>query len=289
MSSYGITTGFDMATWPLELLTSLRNQKGMTDIRSSGIPASAPGSTHSRFIPNESLLKDTDEAKLFISKRVSEGSDYIKIICDIPGPDQDTVNTLTEESHHYGKSVIAHAASVASFEMAQNAKVDMITHIPIDNALSKEHVDRMVADNCISIPTLTMMEGIVNRFGRGRYEYSRDAVTALYKAGVTILAGTDANSHPSTPFNVKHGDSLHHELELLVEAGLSNLDVLKAATVLPSQYFGLNDRGVIEPGRRADMILIAGDPLQDIKATRLLKRVWCAGVEVEPVKPENSI
>jgi imidazolonepropionase-like amidohydrolase len=101
----------------------------------------------------------------------------------------------------------------------------------------------------------------------------------VHKAGVPVLAGTDANSEKLSPFNVQHGESLHHELELLVEAGLSNLDALRAATSLPAQYFDLKDRGVIEPGRRADLILIAGNPLEDIKATRLLKRIWCAGIE----------
>jgi imidazolonepropionase-like amidohydrolase len=289
MSAYGITTGLDMATWPVELLNSFRNQKGVTDIRSAGFAASASGSTHSRFLPNESLVKDTDEAKLFVSKRIAEGSDYIKIVCDIPGPEQDVVNTLAAEARRHGKLTIAHAATVGPFEMAQIAKVDMITHIPLDKVLPQESVDRFVADKCISVPTLIMMEGIAKFRGLGRYESSRDSVTALYKAGATILAGTDANSSPHAPFNVQHGESLHRELELLVEAGLSNLDALKAATSLPAQYFGLNDRGVIEPGRRADLVLISGDPLQDIRATRLLKRIWCAGIEVEPIKPESSV
>jgi len=288
LSVFGVTTALDMATWPLELLNSLRNQKGMTDIRSSGLSVTGPGSTHTWILPKECVIKTVDEAKEFVSKRVAEGSDYIKIVCDIPGPEQDVVNAATEEAHGHGKMVIAHAASVAPFEMAQIAKVDVITHISLDNTLPKECVDRMVADKCISIPTLAMMEGIA-KVRRRKYEHARDSVTAVYKAGVPVLAGTDANSARLSPFNVRHGDSLHHELELLVEAGLSNLDALRAATSLPAQYFDLNDRGVIEPGRRADLILIAGDPLEDIKATRLLKRIWCAGIEIEPIKPESSV
>jgi imidazolonepropionase-like amidohydrolase len=52
--------------------------------------------------------------------------------------------------------------------------------------------------------------------------------------------------------------------------------------VLPAEYFGLNDRGVIEPGRRADMVLIDGDPVQDIKATQSIRRIWCGGAEYRP-------
>ncbi|KAG2194958.1 hypothetical protein INT46_004412 [Mucor plumbeus] len=289
LSRYGVTTGLDMATWPLELLSSLRNQKGMTDIQSSGIPASAAGSSHSSFIPKECLVENAKEAEQFVLERIAEGSDYIKVVCDIPGPDQATVDALTAKAHENSKMVIAHSSSVASFEMAQISKVDIITHIPIDNVLNEEVVDRMLADKCISIPTLTMMEGIVKLRGRGKYEFARDSVTALYKAGVTIVAGTDANSNPSTPFNVQHGESLHHELELLVEAGLSNLDALKAATSLAADCFDLKDRGVIEIGRRADLILIVDNPLENIKATRSLKRVWCAGVEINHIESGNNI
>jgi imidazolonepropionase-like amidohydrolase len=84
------------------------------------------------------------------------------------------------------------------------------------------------------------------------------------------------------PAAISHGISLHHELELLVDAGLSTLDALRAATSRPARYFGLADRGLIEPGRRADLVLVEGNPLQDITATRSIRRIWCGGVEVPP-------
>ena len=77
-----------------------------------------------------------------------------------------------------------------------------------------------------------------------------------------------------------HGESLHHEFELLVDAGLSPTEVLQAATSLPARQFGLADRGRVAPGLRADLGLIDGDPTSDIRATRNLQRVWCAGVDV---------
>ena len=133
------------------------------------------------------------------------------------------------------------------------------------------------------MPTLTMMETIFNNLRRpgSDYSHSRDSVTAMYKAGVPILAGTDANAAPGAPVNVKHGESLHHELELLVAAGVSNLDALRAATILPAKWFGLGDRGVVEVGKRADLVLVEGDPLLDIRDTKRIVRVWCKGVEVD--------
>jgi imidazolonepropionase-like amidohydrolase len=184
---------------------------------------------------------------------------------------------------------VAHAVSTAALDMALRAGVDMITHVPLDRGLTESTAARVLAQKCVSIPTLTMMKGIVDRSAAvsqpkrvaagPSYKSARGSVAELHRAGVPILAGTDANAGPGIPFSPRHGESLHDELELLIEAGLSTVEALRAATVLPAQYFGLHDRGVIEPGRRADLLLIDGDPIADIRATRQIRRVWCAGVE----------
>jgi imidazolonepropionase-like amidohydrolase len=146
--------------------------------------------------------------------------------------------------------------------MAQRARADVITHVPSDRALDESAAARMIADSRIVVPTLAMMEGIVEQSAPPGADFAaaRASVTTLYRAGVPILAGTDANAAPGVPAAIPHGYSLHHELELLVDAGLTSLDALRAATSLPALYFGLGDRGVIEPGRRADLVLIDGDP-----------------------------
>ncbi len=161
----------------------------------------------------------------------------------------------------------------------------MITHSPLDKALDDAAVARFVADRRIAVPTLTMMDGTVEQSHRPGDDYAqaRATVTALYRAGVPILAGTDANDDAKgVPANIPHGESLHHELELLVDAGLSGIDALRAATSLPARYFRLPDRGVIEPGRRADLVLVDGDPTDDVSATRQIQRIWCAGIEHPP-------
>ncbi|WP_329792467.1 amidohydrolase family protein [Lentzea sp. DG1S-22] len=107
------------------------------------------------------------------------------------------------------------------------------------------------------------------------------SVTALRDAGVRVLAGTDANSAPGAPFAPEHGESLHHELALLVVAGLTPLEALAGATSLPAQVFGLDDRGVIAEGKCADLVLVDGDPTTDVAATRNVKGVWIAGERVQ--------
>jgi imidazolonepropionase-like amidohydrolase len=286
LADFGVTTALDMGAWPPSMVDSLRRRTGMADIRSAGIPATVSGSTHSHLpgYPAEELVDGPAGAARFVTDRIAEGADYIKLIADIPGPDQETLDALVATSHEHGKLTVAHAVSTAALDMALRAGADMITHVPLDRRLTESTAARVLAQKCVSIPTLTMMKGIVDRFAAATaagpsYESARGSVAELHRAGVPILAGTDANAGPGIPFSPRHGEGLHEELESLIEAGLSTVEALRAATVLPAHYFGLHDRGVIEPGRRADLVLIDGDPIADIRATRQIRRVWCAGVE----------
>jgi imidazolonepropionase-like amidohydrolase len=294
LADFGVTTALDMGAWPPAMVDSLRNRTGMADIRSAGIPATTAGSVRSRLPewPGQELVDGPAGAAEFVTDRIAEGADYIKLIVDIPGPDQETLDALVAASHQHGKLTVAHAVSTAAFDMALRAGVDMITHAPLDRRLTEPTAARILAQKCVMIPTLTVMKRVVDRIAAAAasppkdvpaaepsYQSARGSVTELHRAGVPILAGTDANAIPGTPFSPRHGESLHDELELLTDAGLSTVEALRAATVLPAQHFGLRDRGVIEPGRRADLVLIDGDPVLDIRATRLIRRVWCAGVE----------
>jgi imidazolonepropionase-like amidohydrolase len=288
LADFGVTTALDMGAWPPSMVDSLRRRTGTADIRSAGIPATIAGSTHSHLpgYPAEELVDGPTGAARFVTDRIAEGADYIKLIADIPGPDQETLDALVAASHEHGKLTVAHAVSTAAFDMALQAGADMITHVPLDRRLTESTAARVLAQECVSIPTLTMMKGVVERIAAAAvpaagpsYESARGSLAELHRAGVPILAGTDANAGPGIPFSPRHGESLHEELELLIDAGLSTVEALRAATVLPARHFGLHDRGVIEPGRRADLVLIDGDPIADIRATRRIRRVWCAGVE----------
>jgi imidazolonepropionase-like amidohydrolase len=293
LAAFGVTTALDMGAWPPSMVDSLRNRTGMADIRSAGIPATTAGSAHSHVpgYPAGELVDSPSGATRFVADRIDQGADYIKLIADIPGLDQETLDALVATSHRRGMRTVAHTVSTLALDMALHAGVDMVTHVPLDCRLTESTAARLRAQKCVSIPTLTMMKGILDRSaaaaasqpkgvaGRPHYEAARGSVGELHRAGVPILAGTDANDGPGIPFSPRHGESLHDELEMLVDAGLSTVEALRAATVLPAQHFGLHDRGVIEPGRRADLVLIDGDPVADIRTTRQIRRVWCAGVE----------
>jgi len=103
-------------------------------------------------------------------------------------------------------------------------------------------------------------------------DWSRFLVGRLKAHGVPIGAGTD------TPIGIGiPGWSLHTELEQLVGAGLTPLEALYAATVQPTVFLHLEDSGRVEPGMRADLVLLDADPLADIRNTRRIKRVMLNG------------
>ena len=104
------------------------------------------------------------------------------------------------------------------------------------------------------------------------YEHVEKLLRGLDAEGVTILAGTDGG----TPFQVS-GFSLHEELSLLVKAGLSEMKALQAATRDPARVFHLPAQGTIEPGKRADLVLLDANPLENIANTRKIRLVVAAG------------
>lgn len=283
----GVTTALDMAAWPVGFVDDLRRRKGVAQILSATIPAAGPGGHHARLpgFPQEGIVTSPDEARAFVRRRVADGADYVKVVTEAAPPegmDQATVNALVEAAHEHGLLVVAHAVTTGAFRVAVEAGVDVSTHAPLDAVLDDDTIARMREAGMVSVPTLTMMEGTAKVFAAAgfRYEHARDTVTAFRDAGIRVLAGTDANSAPGAPFAPKHGESLHHELELLVAAGMTPADALTAATSLPSRIFRLDDRGAIERGRRADLLLVDGDPAGDITATRNIAGVWIAGERV---------
>jgi hypothetical protein len=98
-------------------------------------------------------------------------------------------------------------------------------------------------------------------------------VGAMFRAGVPLMAGTDAMNPFCFP-----GFSLHDELAMMVESGLTPLAALQAATVNPAKFMGRTvDLGTIEAGKIADLVLLNADPLTDIHNTTQIQAVWLEG------------
>ena len=170
--------------------------------------------------------------------------------------------------------------------MAETAGIDVLTHVPLDRPIDAGagRATRRGRSGRRADPHHD--EGHRRAAARRRAcparrtRPARESVRALHAAGVPILAGTDANETPAAPASPPFGSSLHDELELLVEAGLTPVEALRAATSVAAEHFGLDDRGAIAPGLRADLVLLDADPTVDIAATRSIRGVWIAGERV---------
>jgi imidazolonepropionase-like amidohydrolase len=100
-----------------------------------------------------------------------------------------------------------------------------------------------------------------------------ELVGLMQRAGVPLLAGTDASNPYALP-----GFGIHDELELLVRAGLDPREALRAATLNPARYFGATDSlGTVEAGKLADLVLLDADPLQDIRHAERIRAVVVGG------------
>ena len=109
---------------------------------------------------------------------------------------------------------------------------------------------------------------------RSRFRDEIWVVGELYRAGVPILAGSDAGSLYSLP-----GFGLHDELELLAEAGMTEADALRSATLYPAEFLDATDSlGTLESGKIADMVLLGANPLEDIRNLQTVQAVLIRGV-----------
>lgn len=287
-----VTTGLDMACWPAGLVTSLRKVSeatGTADFRTPGQPAIGPDGNHARMpgMPRDAIILTPDDARRHVAARVAEGVDYIKGVAEAPGaggPTAEALHALVAAARDHGLKTVIHAASVGAYSLAVGSGAEFITHLPLIGTIREDDIAAMKAAGQVAIPTITMMEGMIGSglIPGGTVSDLLQSLADLHQAGVEILAGTDANAEPGAPFPVPHGESLHHELDLMGRAGLDPAEILRSATVLPARAFGLTDRGRIAPGQRADLVLVDGDPIADISATRNIRAVWCAGTPVAP-------
>jgi len=109
------------------------------------------------------------------------------------------------------------------------------------------------------------------------YDYQLKLVNAFNKAGVLLLAGTDAPTIPG----LMPGRSLHQELQLLCEAGLSNYEALKAATINPARFLKIDSHfGTIEVGKEASLLMLNKNPLENISNTLQIESVFVKGKQM---------
>lgn len=316
---FGVTTELDMFTF-LDRLGPYREQRESTaptrfsDLWTAGTLLTVPGGHGTEYGPIPTVAPDAGRAEIarFVGARLAEGSDYIKVIKDdgtlfggrTPTLSDRQVGYAIEAAHARGARCVVHVVQQRDALTALEAGADGLAHVPADpmppevvelarrsgafvtatlsvfNALScAGEADRVLRDPSLA-PYLSQRQrdGLSARYRckPGLFAAARDNVRALHAAGVPILAGTDVPNSGTA-----RGVSVLSELGLLVDAGMSPLEALRSATGLPAQRFGLEGRGVLEPGARADLLLADGDPTSDINAIRDIAAIWRNGRRVD--------
>ena len=316
--AFGVTTQLEQFTdpgsvrrWHDEQRTGKANSRA--DVFSAGVLVTAPRGHGTQFGIAIPTISSPDSAQSFVDARIAEGADWIKIVYDDgrayslnrPTLDSATMHAVVDAAHKRGKLAVVHVHSASFARSAIAAGADGLVHVFADTDSIAEFVALAKRRGAFVIPTLTVNKSVTGVAGGApliddaridsllttadlgqlrqafptrpnapaRYAHAQAAVRALNAARVPILAGTDAPNPGTT-----HGAAIHSELELLVEAGLTPAQALASATSVTARAFRLSDRGTIAPGKRADLILVNGDPTTDIKATRGIHAIWKGGV-----------
>jgi len=315
---FGVTTELDMFTDVKFMQQTKKEQAAgkdldQADLRSAGTLATAPGGHGTEYGITIPTLTSPAEAQAWVDARIAEGSDYIKIVVDDasaygghrPTLSMETVKALVEAAHKREKLAVVHIGKQVDARAVIETGADGLAHLFADTAPDPDFAKFAAAHHVFIVPTLTVLDSVsgtasgeslttdvnlapyltsddVTNLKRAfpkfstvlNEKYAEETVAQLKAAGVPVLAGTDA-PNPGT----SHGASIHRELELLVRSGFTPMEALQSATSVPAATFHLDDRGVIAPGKRADLLLVKGDPTQDILATRDIVSVWKLGVE----------
>jgi len=227
--------------------------------------------------PTEGVINSVDDARQAVRQRYKEGSDVIKITAtggvlsyaksgDAPQFTIDEIRAVVETAKDYGYAVGAHAHGTEGMRRAVIAGVTSIEHGTIMN----DEVRRLMREKGTwHVPTIYAGQFVAQKALEPGYfpEIIRPKAIAIgeqslknagesYRAGVKIAFGTDQGVGP-------HGDNAR-EFIYMVQAGIPAAYALQSATIHATTVLGVDDQGVIEAGKRADIVAVPGDPVEDI-------------------------
>ena len=266
---------------------------------------------------NSYIIRDAVEARYAVNKFADQGASAFKVYFRLP---PEIIKEVCTEADRRGLPVVAHL-EITRAKDAILAGVDGIEHVtsfgsdllPVYEA--EQYIQSVIADNSarregryqvwdaidihgalvdsmltfltenpvVVSPTLGAFE---YRFGDEKtdtlkvraFENMLLFVGKVHDAGIPVVVG----SHSWVPYQKAVGWAFQREMELLAESGLTNMEVIKAATIENAKFFKVQDRlGTVERGKQADLLLIEGNPLEDLSAIYQVRRVMLNGTWVE--------
>ena len=248
-------------------------------------------------ISQENLCDGADACRRAVRLQVRRGADVIKI-ATTGGVNSriggglgaqmfaDEAQAIVDTARLYGKKVAVHAHGADGVNMALAAGAASIEH---GTVLDDESIRLFKKTGAYLVPTLSTVNGYLERLAANPNAYPPEVLTKVrwrisitgqnvqkaYPSGVRIAFGTDAGIS-------KHGRNAD-EFEAMVKYGMPPAEALKAATVNAADLLGLAaDIGTLEPGKRADIIAVGGDPLSDVTVLKQVRFVMKDGRVIRP-------
>ena len=224
-----------------------------------------------------------DDLIKVVRDQIGHGADVIKVYADyrwgmlltaMPTFTQKELETVVEVTKSSGRVVVAHAASEEGMRRAIMAGVHTIEH----GDAGTPEIFKLMKENGVALcPTLAAGDAVSQYKGwkKGvdpepeRIKEKRHSFKMALEAGVTIVAGGDVGVF-------SHGDNVR-ELEMMVDYGMAPLDVLRSVTAVNAKVFGLNHLGEIKTGKLADLVVVKGNPLENISVLREIEMVMLGG------------
>lgn len=271
----GVTTVRDLG-WPLERIAALVHELAGRVAAGPRVQYAGPMITAIGGYPSKAgwapegtarPVLAPDEARAAVRDLAARGAGVIKVAQDARGPTMPhrVLEAIVREAHAVGRIVTSHVTSVEQIEIAVEAGVDELAHgLWSDERIPETLTHRLVRSRTAIVPTLHVAPV------PARIANVRDFVAD----GGRVLYGTDMGNPPA-----RAGIDVE-EARLMVEAGMTPEQVLRAATADAARQMRTTGRGRIQPGWFADLILVDGDPLSDVAALGRLAMVMREGVGI---------
>jgi imidazolonepropionase-like amidohydrolase len=240
-------------------------------------------------------VNGAEGARLAVREQVSHGADWIKYYSDRRyyfTPDSvlrswvnftdEEARAIVDEAHRLGRRVAAHAIGADGIAAALRAGVNSIEH---GDGMTDSLMDAMIRRNVYWVPTVTVAHYVAGPRGGiwgPMVAYQRAAFGRAVKKGVKIVLGTDVGGFPWT------GDNQAKEFAWYVQYGMTPMQAIKSGTSLAAELLDRQaDLGAIVPGAFADIVAVAGDPLNDITELERVRFVMKDGVVYLPAAAER--
>ncbi|MGW6840819.1 amidohydrolase family protein [Streptomyces sp. NPDC054958] len=255
-------------------------------VLAAGTPVTGPGG-HCWFLGGE--VSCEDDARALVRRNVERGTDLVKVMATgggitkggppiwAPQFTAEELRIVVQEAASAGLPVAAHAHGTAGIVAAVEAGVSTIEHCTwIDRdgfRLLDDVIDEIAARGIAVCPAASPdRRGFAERFGHERAEEMFDGIRRMRERGVRLLTGTDAGVSRAV------FDDFVSSLEFFAHLGCTSQKIVDLATCEAAEALGLGKvTGRLLPGLRADLLVVEGDPLNDLQALRRLRLVMADG------------